>query len=207
MFESDKAQTAIVIILMIGAGVSGVSLFAVSSFYANTYALIRSLDVTVDSIVIADFNPNSNISEQTPSLTVTYRITTGSFSGDVQITRIYSYWFINNESLVYPMFTRNFQSGDMALGPDLDETITISRVIEHDVDILSYVDYLIELGPEGGPNGGEIIASGSPEEIKSNKKSKTAQFLEINLQTKEVVSNAPKKGKNKSKKTKKSKKK
>ncbi|NHI93324.1 MAG: excinuclease ABC subunit A [Candidatus Lokiarchaeota archaeon] len=53
-------------------------------------------------------------------------------------------------------------------------------IVEHDVDILSYVDYLIELGPEGGPNGGEIIAIGSPEEIKLNEKSKIAQFLVIN---------------------------
>ena len=52
-------------------------------------------------------------------------------------------------------------------------------IIEHDPDILSYVDYLIELGPEGGPNGGEIIATGSPEEIKNDNRSKTAPFLEI----------------------------
>lgn len=134
MFESDRAQTAIVVILMIGAGVSGASLFAVSSFYANTYALIRSVDITIESIVIADFDPNSNITEQTPSLTVTYKLTTGPFSGDVHLSRLYSYWFINNESLVYPMFTRNFQSGQMQLEPNLSEEITISRDIEQDVD-------------------------------------------------------------------------
>lgn len=50
-------------------------------------------------------------------------------------------------------------------------------IIEHDVDILSYVDYLIELGPEGGPEGGEIIATGSPEDIKKSKQSKIATFL------------------------------
>ena len=38
-------------------------------------------------------------------------------------------------------------------------------IIEHDIDVLSYVDYIIELGPERGPTGGEIIATGSPEEI------------------------------------------
>lgn len=52
-------------------------------------------------------------------------------------------------------------------------------IIEHDVDILSYVDYIIELGPEGGPKGGEIIAMGSPEDIKTNKQSKTAPYLHI----------------------------
>ena len=50
-------------------------------------------------------------------------------------------------------------------------------IIEHDIDVLSYVDYIIELGPEGGPAGGEIIATGSPEEIKKIKQSKIATFL------------------------------
>lgn len=50
-------------------------------------------------------------------------------------------------------------------------------IIEHDPEILSYVDYLIELGPEGGPKGGKIIASGTPEEVKNNKNSKTGFYL------------------------------
>ena len=50
-------------------------------------------------------------------------------------------------------------------------------IIEHNIDILSYVDYLIELGPEGGPKGGKIIATGSAEEVKMNEQSKTAPFL------------------------------
>ena len=52
-------------------------------------------------------------------------------------------------------------------------------IIEHDIDILSYVDYLIELGPGGGPSGGEIIAAGSPDDIKKNKQSKTGPFLPV----------------------------
>ncbi|MFX1315776.1 MAG: excinuclease ABC subunit UvrA [Promethearchaeota archaeon] len=50
-------------------------------------------------------------------------------------------------------------------------------IIEHDPDILSYTDYIIELGPEGGPKGGEIIAQGAPEEIKQIKISKTGPYL------------------------------
>jgi excinuclease ABC subunit A len=50
-------------------------------------------------------------------------------------------------------------------------------IIEHDPEILSYCDYIIELGPEGGPKGGEIIAIGTPQEIKNNKESKTGQYL------------------------------
>ncbi len=50
-------------------------------------------------------------------------------------------------------------------------------IIEHDPNILSFCDYIIELGPEGGPKGGEVIALGNPEEIKKNKKSKTGLYL------------------------------
>ena len=50
-------------------------------------------------------------------------------------------------------------------------------IIEHDPDILSYCDYIIELGPEGGPKGGKIIAKGTPEEIKKNTVSITGPYL------------------------------
>ena len=50
-------------------------------------------------------------------------------------------------------------------------------IIEHDPEILSYSDYIIELGPEGGPNGGEVIAIGTPKEIKENINSKTGSYL------------------------------
>jgi len=50
-------------------------------------------------------------------------------------------------------------------------------IIEHDPEILSYTDYIIELGPEGGPNGGEVIASGTPKQIKENVNSKTGSYL------------------------------
>jgi excinuclease ABC subunit A len=50
-------------------------------------------------------------------------------------------------------------------------------IIEHDPEILSYCDYLIELGPEGGPKGGNIIAEGTPEEIKMNNASITGPYL------------------------------
>ncbi|MFX0024345.1 MAG: excinuclease ABC subunit UvrA [Candidatus Hermodarchaeota archaeon] len=50
-------------------------------------------------------------------------------------------------------------------------------IIEHDPEILSNCDYIIELGPEGGPKGGKIIAQGNPKEIKINKESKTGPYL------------------------------
>ncbi|UCH12981.1 MAG: excinuclease ABC subunit UvrA [Candidatus Omnitrophota bacterium] len=50
-------------------------------------------------------------------------------------------------------------------------------VIEHHLDVLKSADYLIDLGPEGGDNGGEIVACGSPEEVTKKKKSFTGQYL------------------------------
>ncbi|MDX5320362.1 MAG: excinuclease ABC subunit UvrA, partial [Bacteroidota bacterium] len=50
-------------------------------------------------------------------------------------------------------------------------------VIEHNMDVIKVADYLIDLGPEGGDRGGEIIASGTPEELIKVKASHTGQFL------------------------------
>jgi excinuclease ABC subunit A len=50
-------------------------------------------------------------------------------------------------------------------------------IIEHNMDIIKVADYLIDLGPEGGEAGGEILAKGTPEEICCNPKSYTGQFL------------------------------
>lgn len=50
-------------------------------------------------------------------------------------------------------------------------------VIEHDIQVLSVCDWIIELGPEGGENGGNIIAEGSVEMLKKNPESKTGKYL------------------------------
>ena len=50
-------------------------------------------------------------------------------------------------------------------------------VIEHNLDVIKVADYMIELGPDGGDNGGEIVALGTPEDISKNKNSYTGQFL------------------------------
>lgn len=58
-------------------------------------------------------------------------------------------------------------------------------VIEHNMDVIKVADYIIDLGPEGGQGGGEILVTGTPEEIVKNKKSYTAKFLakELNLKS------------------------
>jgi len=50
-------------------------------------------------------------------------------------------------------------------------------VIEHNLDVIKQADYVIDLGPEGGKFGGEVIATGTPEEISKNSKSYTGMFL------------------------------
>ena len=50
-------------------------------------------------------------------------------------------------------------------------------VIEHNLDLIKTADYIIDLGPEGGDNGGEIVATGTPEQIVKNDRSYTGKFL------------------------------
>jgi len=54
-------------------------------------------------------------------------------------------------------------------------------VIEHNLDIIKSSDWIIDLGPEGGENGGNIIAEGLPEEIINNKNSYTGKFLKKHI--------------------------
>ncbi|MFA7636705.1 MAG: excinuclease ABC subunit UvrA, partial [Monoglobales bacterium] len=50
-------------------------------------------------------------------------------------------------------------------------------VIEHNLDVIKTADYIIDLGPEGGSEGGKIIATGTPEEVAKNKNSSTGEYL------------------------------
>ena len=50
-------------------------------------------------------------------------------------------------------------------------------VIEHDLDVIRNADYVIDMGPGGGESGGTIVATGTPQEIKSNENSITGQYL------------------------------
>jgi excinuclease ABC subunit A len=57
---------------------------------------------------------------------------------------------------------------------DMGNTVV---VIEHNLDVIKSADYIIDLGPEGGPGGGRIVASGTPEEVVKNEESLTGRFL------------------------------
>lgn len=54
-------------------------------------------------------------------------------------------------------------------------------IIEHNLDVIKLADFIIDIGLEGGKGGGELLCSGTPEEIVKNKKSYTAQFLKKEL--------------------------
>jgi excinuclease ABC subunit A len=50
-------------------------------------------------------------------------------------------------------------------------------VIEHNLDVIKTADWVIDLGPEGGPGGGVIVAQGTPEDVAKAAASHTGQFL------------------------------
>jgi excinuclease ABC subunit A len=50
-------------------------------------------------------------------------------------------------------------------------------VVEHNMDVIKVADYIIDLGPEGGEKGGELVASGAPEDIAANPRSYTGEYL------------------------------
>jgi excinuclease ABC subunit A len=54
-------------------------------------------------------------------------------------------------------------------------------VIEHNLDVVKSADWIIDLGPEGGEQGGQIIAQGTPEQVAANKRSYTGQYLKEEL--------------------------
>ena len=55
-------------------------------------------------------------------------------------------------------------------------------IIEHNMDVIKLADYIIDIGPEGGKGGGQLIAKGTPEEVAESKKSYTAKYLKKELE-------------------------
>ena len=64
----------------------------------------------------------------------------------------------------------------LVLGRLVDAGITVA-VIEHNLDVIKSADWIIDLGPEGGSEGGRVIASGTPEEVAACPESYTGQYL------------------------------
>jgi excinuclease ABC subunit A len=54
-------------------------------------------------------------------------------------------------------------------------------VIEHNMDVIKVADWVVDIGPEGGSGGGEILVSGTPEQVAKHKESHTGRFLKLEL--------------------------
>jgi excinuclease ABC subunit A len=54
-------------------------------------------------------------------------------------------------------------------------------IIEHNLDVIKSADHIIDMGPEGGNGGGQIIAQGTPEQVAKNNQSFTGKFLKTML--------------------------
>jgi len=54
-------------------------------------------------------------------------------------------------------------------------------VVEHNLDLIKCADHVIDLGPEGGANGGYVLAEGTPESVAKSKKTSTGHFLKSKL--------------------------
>ncbi|MEY2702340.1 MAG: excinuclease subunit excinuclease subunit, partial [Bacteroidota bacterium] len=54
-------------------------------------------------------------------------------------------------------------------------------VIEHNMDIIKSADYILDIGPDGGEGGGQLVAKGTPEEVANNEKSYTGKYLKKHL--------------------------
>jgi excinuclease ABC subunit A len=77
---------------------------------------------------------------------------------------------------------------------DVDKLLTVLQrlvdngntvvVIEHNLDVIKNADYIIDLGPEGGDAGGNLVACGTPEEVAKVKESYTGQYLVKALEVK-----------------------
>ena len=57
-------------------------------------------------------------------------------------------------------------------------------VIEHNLDVIKTADWIIDLGPEGGERGGQVVAAGTPEDVAEVEASYTGQFLQKALGSK-----------------------
>src|SRR5439155_2775504 len=64
-------------------------------------------------------------------------------------------------------------------------------VIEHNLDVLKTADHIIDLGPEGGDRGGELVAQGTPEEVAATSRSYTGQYLRPYLQDLQAEASRP----------------
>ena len=74
---------------------------------------------------------------------------------------------------------------------ELVETGNTVVVIEHNLEVIKTADWIIDLGPEGGDGGGEIVAAGTPEDVVREKRSYTGAFLEAGAGKRRAAERTP----------------
>jgi len=60
-------------------------------------------------------------------------------------------------------------------------------VIEHNLDVITCADWIIDLGPEGGDGGGDIVVAGTPEEVANSRNSYTGRYLKSKLSINQTI--------------------
>ncbi len=60
-------------------------------------------------------------------------------------------------------------------------------IIEHNLDVIKLADYIIDMGPEGGRNGGRVLSTGTPEQVAQSDKGETPRFLRAELEASERI--------------------
>jgi excinuclease ABC subunit A len=60
-------------------------------------------------------------------------------------------------------------------------------VIEHNLDVIACADWIIDLGPEGGDGGGDIVVAGTPEEVANSRNSYTGRYLKPKLSINQTI--------------------
>lgn len=80
---------------------------------------------------------------------------------------------MNPPSALHPLDVRTL----LGVFQTLIEKGATVMVIEHDLDVIRNADYIIDMGPGGGESGGQIVAAGTPEQVRENPRSITGKYL------------------------------
>jgi excinuclease ABC subunit A len=155
----------------------------------NNKNIFEVLQMNVEQAVIF-FKNHSKIRLKLEALVdvglgyLTLNQSSDTFSGgEAQRAKLASYLFGRTQKNIYildePTTGLHFQDIALLLKvfDKLIERKSILIIIEHNIHIIRYADYIIDMGPGGGKHGGMIVASGTSEEIKKEKKSLTGLYL------------------------------
>ena len=140
----------------------------------NVFKTARALDVAGDHKRILSYLPICHIFERAASYYYQYLGYQIYFAESIEllgdnIREVQPHFLAVVPRLLEKIFDKIVDKGNTVV------------IIEHNLDVIKTVDYIIDIGPEGGKSGGKVLAKGTPEEIIKVKKSHTARFLQKEL--------------------------